>query len=118
MDDDSYPWEDLFVDHEVAFASSNPYLVPEIQQLPYETPTLPDVSKTVSNSTDIFAHVPLEIITYMSLRLPTNEYLNARLALRSFYPVFYTQQFWASKFLPNAERFWVFESQNWGMGCD
>lgn len=117
-DNDSYPWEDLFVNQEVAFSSSNPYIVPEIQQLPYETPTSPDVSKTMSNSAGIFADVPLEIITSISLCLPTKDYLNARLALRSFYTVFYTQQFWASKFLLNADRSWVFESQNWGMACD
>lgn len=117
-DEDSYPWEDLFVEQEVTFASSNPYVVPEIQQLHYETPTSPDVSKTTSNSADIFADVPLEIINSISLYLPTNDYLNARLALRSFYSVFYMQQFWASKFLPYADRSWVFESQNWGMTCN
>jgi hypothetical protein len=72
----------------------------------------------MSNSTDIFADAPLEIITSISLCLPTKDYLNARLALRSFYPVFYTQQFWASKFLPDADRSWVFESRNWGTACD
>lgn len=117
-DDDSYPWEDLFVDQEVAFASSNPYVVPEIQQLPDETPTLPDIPKTMSTNADIFADFPLEIIKSISLCLPTNDYLNARLALRSFHPVFYMQQFWASKFLPYADRSWVFESKNWRMACN
>lgn len=117
-DDDSYPWEDLFVDQELVFANSNPYIVPEIQQLPYETATSPDVSKAMSKSADVFADIPLEIITSISLRLPTVDYLNARLALRSFYPVFYTQQFWASRFLPNADRSWVFESPNWEVACD
>lgn len=117
-DDDSYPWEDLFVDQEVTFASFNPYVVPEIQQLPDETPTLPDIPKTMSNNADIFADFPLEIINSISLCLPTNDYLNARLALRSFHPVFYMQQFWASKFLPYADRSWVFESKNWRMACN
>lgn len=117
-DADSYPWEDLFVDRELAFARNNLYVVPEIQQLPYETPTWPDISKAMSKSADIFAKVPLEIITSVSLCLPTVDYLNARLALRSFYPVLYNQKFWASRFLPNADRSWVFESQNWKMTCD
>jgi hypothetical protein len=102
----------------VNFTSSNPYVVPEIQQLADEIPTSPDVCKTMSNSADIFADVPLEIINSISLYLPTNDYLNARLASRSFYSVFYVQQFWASKFLPYADRSWVFESQYWGMTCN
>ncbi len=117
-DNDHSPWEDLFVDQGLVFARNNPYVVPEIQQLPYEAPTSPDISKVVSKSTDIFTTAPLEIITSISLRLPTVDYLNARLASRSFHPIFYTQQFWASRFLPNADRSWVFESQNWEKACD
>lgn len=114
-EDDSYPWQDLFVDRELTFASDEPYVVPEIQQLPYETPTWPDISQPLSTKADIFAKIPPEIITSISRYLPTVDYLNARLASRSFYPVFHGQQFWASRFLPNADRSWVFESQKWEM---
>ncbi|KAH9986270.1 hypothetical protein F4779DRAFT_305655 [Xylariaceae sp. FL0662B] len=117
-DNDHYPWEDLFVDQELAFARNNPYHVPEIQQLPYEAPTSPDISEVVAKSADIFTKVPPEIIASISLHLSTTDYLNARLALPSFHPVFYNQQFWASRFLPNADRSWVFESQNWEKSCD
>ncbi|KAK2597380.1 hypothetical protein QQS21_006004 [Conoideocrella luteorostrata] len=118
-DNDSYPWEDLFVDQELAFASNNPYLVPEIEQLPNETPILlEDIPMMISKSADIFARFPLEIITMISLYLPTVDYLNARLSLPSFYPVFYTQEFWASRFLLSADRSWVFESRNWEIACN
>lgn len=117
-DDDSYPWEDLFVSQDLSFARFNPYFVSEIQQLPHETPSLLDLSMAMSKSADVFAKIPLEIIMSISIYLPTVDYLNARLALRSFYPVFHTQKFWASRFLPNAERSWVFESQDWAMTCD
>lgn len=114
MDDDSYPWEDLFVDREVAFASSDPYLVPEIQQLPCETPTSPNAFKTVSNSTGILADVPLEVITSISLYLPTKDYLNARLALRSFHSVFYRKSVGSQQIGLQCRRsrnyFWCFES--------
>ncbi|TWU77003.1 hypothetical protein ED733_007548 [Metarhizium rileyi] len=117
-DDNSYPWEDLFVDKNLAFARHNPYLVPEIQQLPYETPQSPNIFKSISKSADVFAKLPFEIIISISLCLSTVDYLSSRLALPSFYPVFYTQKFWASRFLPNADRSWVFESRNWDMACD
>jgi hypothetical protein len=57
--------------------------------------------------------LPLEIITLISLRLSTADYLNARLAFPLFLPVFNTQKFWHSRFLPNAERSWGFESHDW-----
>ncbi|KAH7175925.1 F-box domain-containing protein [Dactylonectria macrodidyma] len=116
---DQYPYVDLFVDQGLGRARNDPYLVPEIQQLPYEAPTQPDIStKLVSKSADIFAKLPLEIITSISLHLPTADYLNTRLVSPSFHPVFHIQRFWASRFLPNADRSWVFESQNWEKICD
>lgn len=118
MDNDSHPWEDLFVGQELDFAIYNPYVVPEIQQLPDETPAWPDIPDAMSKSADIFAKVPLEIIDSITLQLPTVDYLNARLALPSLFPVFYDRHFWASRFLPNADRSWVFESQNWKMARD
>ncbi|KAG9250973.1 F-box domain-containing protein [Emericellopsis atlantica] len=102
--------EYLFVDQELTFASSNPFHMPEIQQLLHESPTSLDISRMISTGTNIFAHFPLEIITSISLHLPTSDYLSARLALRSFYP--------ASRFLPGAERSWVFKSQDWDVACD
>jgi hypothetical protein len=90
----------------------------EIQQIPSETRLTPPVSTIVPSGNDTFANMPLEIITYIALHLSAEDYLNARLASGSFHPIFHQKQFWASRFLPNADRSWVFESQDWGSDCD
>jgi hypothetical protein len=118
VDADSCPWEDPFVKQRLDFASCNPYHVPEIQQLLDETSKSPNAPGAAWKCTDVFAGMPLEIITAISMYLPTVDYLNTRLALPSFYPVFYTQKFWASRFLPYAERSWIFESPTGDMTCD
>lgn len=116
--DDSYPWEDLFVEQAFDLARYDPYLVPEIQQLPLETPSPPDVFQLSPSSTGVFSDIPLEIIADISQYLSTKDYLNARSALRSFYAVFHMRRFWASRFLPNADRASVFESEDWETSCD
>ena len=127
IDSNSYPWENLLILQELDFAASDPYLVPEIQQLRHEPSILPDASrpptprdaaKPLSTNADIFANLPLEIITSISLHLSTRDYLSCRLASRSYLPVFYARQFWASRFLPYADRSWVFEAQTWDTACD
>lgn len=119
-DEDSYPWEDLFVNQELDFVTRNPFVVPEIQRLPHEAPESLDVPESeaicvVTRRSDVFTKLPAEIISYISHHLPTVDFLNARLAAPSFYPIFNAQSFWASRFLPNADRSWVFEAQNWKM---
>lgn len=118
IDDAAYPWEVQFNFHDLPFADSNPYLVPEIEHLLQEIPTQLGPPKVVSTSTDIFGQLPLEIITAIAGTLPINDFFNARLALRSFYSVFYVQKFWASKFRPNADRSWIFESRTWPTASD
>ncbi|KAI0423605.1 F-box domain-containing protein [Xylaria sp. FL1042] len=123
---DRYPWEDRFVDRDgnsapCLTARNNPYHVPEIQQLPYEDPQAPpaiSVSGPVSTTTDCFSVLPQEIRIEIASYLPTVDALNTRRASRSFLSIFYSQQFWASRFRADSDRSWLFESHNWDKTCD
>jgi hypothetical protein len=119
-----YPWEDRFVDRDCYWALSlgarnDPYHVPEIQQLPYEDfQAPPAVSYSRPTVVDCFAALPEEIRIAIASNLPTVDALNTRRASRSFLSIFYSQQFWASRFRANADRSWLFESQEWGNAHD
>jgi len=121
-----YPWEDRFADRDgdsapCLAARNDPYRVPEIQQLPYEDPQAPPAisfSGPVTTMADCFAALPQEIRIAIASYLPTVDALSARRASGSFLSIFYSQQFWASRFRANADRSWLFESQEWDKICD
>lgn len=121
---DTYPWEDLYVSHGLPCVRSDPFVVPEIQLLPHQTPAAADrvpegaPIATRKGSRNVFTNMPLEIVHCIAALLPTDDYLNARLALRDFYPVFHSKAFWATRFGPSGELDWVFESQTWNGACD
>lgn len=123
---DRYPWEDRFVErdgHSALYitARNDPYHVPEIQQHPYEDPQAPPAissSDPVTTVANCFSALPEEICITIASNLPTMDALNARRASRSFLSIFYSQQFWASRFETNADRSWIFESQEWGKAHD
>ncbi|KAH9216177.1 hypothetical protein DL95DRAFT_498506 [Leptodontidium sp. 2 PMI_412] len=123
---DRYPWEDRFVDRDYYWelslgAKNDPYHVPEIQQLPYkdfQAPPAISSSGPVTTVADCFAALPEEIRIAIASNMPTVDALNTRQASRSFLFIFYSQQFWASRFRANADRSWLFESQEWGNALD
>jgi hypothetical protein len=60
---------------------------------------------------DVFTSLPEELCSAVAARLPTNDVLNARFASRSFWNVYDSQQFWASRFRgADSERSWLFEA--------
>ncbi|KUJ14064.1 F-box domain-containing protein [Mollisia scopiformis] len=119
---DRYSWEDRFVDRSGDWAlflgaRNDPYHVPEIQQLPdeyFQAPPAISSFRPVTTVVDCFAALPEEIRIAIASNLPTVDALNTRRASRSFLSIFYNQQFWASRFRANADRSWLFESQEWG----
>ncbi|KAK0104410.1 hypothetical protein ONS95_004704 [Cadophora gregata] len=121
-----YPWEDRFVNRDYHWALSlgaknDPYHVPEIQQLPcqdFQAPSAINSSGPVTMMDDYFTALPEEIRMAIASNLPTMDALNTRQASRSFLSIFYSQQFWASRFKANADRSWLFESQEWSNALD
>ena len=117
-----YPWEDRFEDRArysapCLAARKDPYHVPEIQQLLHEDPQAPPAlssSEPVTTVDNCFSALPEELCIMIACNLPTVDALNTRRASRSFLPIFNSQQFWASRFEANADRAWLFESQEWG----
>lgn len=116
-----FPWEDRFKDRDFdepdPVFNANPYRVPEADQIlveaaqappaPTSRPTSPDhISRA-----DCFASMPVEFRMAIAIHLPTADVLNARQASRAFWPLFHSQQFWASRFGAFSERSWLFEIQ-------
>ncbi|KAI0913366.1 hypothetical protein F4823DRAFT_65340 [Ustulina deusta] len=94
---------------------ANPCDAAEVDQILAETPqspprvvvTIPGVG-TVGNG--LLDTLPLELRIAIAVQLSTSDALNARLASRAFLPVFYDQQFWASRFKYASDRAWLFEA--------
>ncbi|KAL2172976.1 uncharacterized protein P884DRAFT_213424 [Thermothelomyces heterothallicus CBS 202.75] len=126
-EDDYFPWEYLrFADRDFrdsgldAVYNTNPLASSEIQEILADTPQSPptwdhpsESSATARSSSgqDPFGLLPKELCSAIAAYLPTRDVLNARLASRSFWFTFHSQQFWASRFRgENAERSWLFEA--------
>ncbi|KAK4167449.1 hypothetical protein QBC43DRAFT_376620 [Cladorrhinum sp. PSN259] len=96
--------------------SADPLIIPEIDQIltepPSEVPPFGSFSGAVLSGNDPFESLPDELCSAVAFHLPTRDVLNARRASRSFWHVFYSQQFWASRFDVSSERSWLFESRN------
>ncbi len=122
-----FPWESRLrmqprenLQLSAAEFSKNPYLPSEIARIldehPEEPPAPrhsfppPDSTPALTESSDCFARLPEELCAAIAMRLPTTDVLNARLASRSFWFIFHSQQFWASRFKgPSAERPWLLD---------
>lgn len=66
-----------------------------------------------TRSHDPFAMLPPEMCSAIARHLHTRDALQARLATRSFWQIFHSQEFWASRFDgPVAERSWFFEARD------
>lgn len=124
----NFPWEDRFHDREFSepdpVFSSDPYRVPEVDQIlaePLQGPpdTISAAPASVPTGWDQLSTLPTELFAAIAFYLATPDFLNARLASRGFWSIFYSQQFWASRFMPGAERSWLFEvrsakqTRNW-----
>ncbi|KAI2601706.1 F-box domain-containing protein [Hypoxylon sp. NC1633] len=127
IDGDRYPWEDRYVDRDLdsvlPTVRYDPYHVSEILRLRYEEPQVPAVSVPAVSGparqiADCFSKLPLEIVILISAYLPTVDALNVRRVSVSFLPIFYSHQFWASRFGANADRSWLFESREWDKTYD
>ncbi|KAH6856678.1 hypothetical protein B0I37DRAFT_334220 [Chaetomium sp. MPI-CAGE-AT-0009] len=118
-----FPWEDRydfpeFTKPDPVF-SKNPYQVPEVDRLMAEDPQQPPAAIQLAQPPlalvpDCFVSLPGELCVAIATFLPTVDMFRARLASRAFWPVFYSQQFWASRFkgpLPAGDRFWLFETR-------
>lgn len=117
-----FPWEDRFDFREFfepdPVFSKSPYEVPGVDLILAESPESPPALSATTPSprkpiTDCFTSLPQELCTAIAICLPTIDVLRARLTSRAFWPIFYSQQFWASRFKMSSERSWLFEAR----GC-
>ncbi len=97
----------------------NPYQVLGVDRLLAEAPQQPPAVTQPARppqalALDCFSVLPGELCAAIAMLLPTADVLRARLASRAFWPVFYIQQFWASRFMlppPAGNRSWLFETR-------
>ncbi|KID97443.1 F-box domain containing protein, partial [Metarhizium majus ARSEF 297] len=123
---DCYPWEHRFADRDedlalFEVARHDPCRVPEIRLLPLEapkTPQFPSAAQPKNIVPNCFTALPREICFEIASHLPTVDAFSARRAVRSFVPIFYSNQFWASRFRVGADRCWLFESREWDKTSD
>jgi len=118
-----FPWEEdnRFVDRDLGYPQfkydANPLAFDEVQEILSETPqALPPWNLVLAGTKSSFVEdpfhlLPEELCDAIAAHLPTRDALNARLASRSFWPMFHSQPFWASRFRRNHwERSWLFEA--------
>lgn len=86
----------------------------------FSPPPCPSSQASFGRDMDIFHSLPEELCCAIATYLPTADLLNARLASRSFWDTFASQQFWASRFnggrSAGAERSWLFEALSGTIG--
>lgn len=99
--------------------SRNPHPALEVHDMlagdpdPVQPPTCSQEAVPSSQTSRVdYIPLPEELFTTIAMYLPTADVLRARLAWRAFWPVFFNQQFWKSRFRTSAERSWLFEVRN------
>lgn len=116
-----FPWKDRsslrdFEDQDPVFGE-DPHLAALVDRLLVEGPRqapawgLTAAPTRVDLGTDSFQSLPGELCAAIAMLLPTADVLRARLATHAFWPVFYSQQFWESRFKPSGDRAWLFEAR-------
>ncbi|KAI1820610.1 hypothetical protein F4861DRAFT_522296 [Xylaria intraflava] len=114
-----FPWHENYMGRNALMFDETTIRHPcdsaEANQILAEAPESPPeiVAKAPSVRTirkDPLTVLPPELCAAIATHLPTSDALNARLASRVFLPVFYDQQFWASRFRPTSDRAWFFEA--------
>ena len=131
-DRDFFPWEERMEDREFPNGwLSAPYsacplagsevdlILAEASQAPAGDPVfVPMACSAVPTATDPFNSLPVELCLAIADCLSVPDILNARLASRSFWHTFYSQQFWASRFRGGSDRSWLFEARDRGTDRD
>ncbi len=125
--EDYFPWDERFADRLFPDGwSDTPYSVSPLAlseaegilaETPQDPPSQPLAQSGIASplppscGRDIFSSLPEELCTAIAAFLPTADVLSARLASRSFWNMFDSQQFWASRFRGlTSERSWLFEA--------
>ena len=114
---------DKFTEHHrlcvTQITNVDPFDIPEIESLRINAvEDIRQVSIMSVRFSDPFASLPQEMLMHIATLLPTHDFLNLRLASQFFVPVFYQQNFWATRFGPGSERCWLFETQRWNRALD
>ncbi|TQW07179.1 hypothetical protein V2A60_000803 [Cordyceps javanica] len=100
-------------------AKLNPFHIPELERPPvWQERNVPGMNFANAQIFNLFVWLPHELLFMIAAQLPTRDYLNMRLASRSFIPLFHDRNFWATRFGPGSERSWVFESRQWDRAID
>jgi hypothetical protein len=81
-----------------------------LNQEPESLRPVADISSQRESDGNRLDQLPQELIEMIGKELPTRDFLNARLATRSFWPMFHDQSFWRSRFTAGGERSWLFEA--------
>ena len=121
--DGFFPWEDRFEDRPLPDSqrwsdmpyNAEPLAVSEVDEILADTPlTAPGgiLPFTTLSGHDPFNSLPVELCSAIVIYLPTPDVLNARLASRSFWYIFSSQQFWGSRFRGALDRSWLFEARH------
>ena len=114
-----FPWEERFVDRQFPDGwfntpySAEPLVVSEVHEILADTPQAVLDKITPASSPpgqDPFNLLPVELCLVIALYLPTPDALSARLASRSFWLIFSSQHFWASRSKGGLDRSWLFEA--------
>lgn len=118
--DNFFPWEEERFEvswggDRAPVTSYDPYNVAAPDRILDAEPEQPPAPQQAASSPatqgrDCFTALPKEICATIAMLLPTADVLNARLASRSFWSVFHSQQFWASRFKPGSDRSWFWEA--------
>ncbi|KAH6632487.1 hypothetical protein F5144DRAFT_534042 [Chaetomium tenue] len=102
---------------EPAYYNVNPLANSEVEAILTETPQAPPSrdpllpTESSSPGRDPFASLPVELRSAIATYLSTPDALNTRRASPSFWFIFDSQQFWASRFKGTvSERSWLFEA--------
>lgn len=95
-------------------AIHNPLRASEARNLLNQEPESPrlitDIPNPQKSAGNRLGQLPQELVDMIAKELPTQDFLNARLATRSFWPMFHSQSFWFSRFTAGGERSWLFEA--------
>jgi hypothetical protein len=92
------------------YANENPYNVPQIPALLAMRLEHPPEWLPTTQRHDCFSKLPWEILEAIAMKLPINDALGLRRVSKTFLPLLSSSIFWASRFVANGERGFIFEA--------